>query len=127
MKTLIVEDSQALARVISNILQKIGITNIKQVGDKRRALRMHMDYHFDLVFVDWDLPDNAGLKTVEGFREIDQESCIVVVANGSRRDSVILAAKAGANHYLVRPLSEDSVRSKLQKFIETHEPEPEDV
>lgn len=98
MKTLIIEDSQAIVRILIKILNKLGINDIEQVDCYASAISLMKKDHYFIAFVDWDLRTDNGKLIVYRLRQKFPDLHIIVVANSSKKDSIISAAKSGVNN-----------------------------
>ena len=64
MRILIVEDEEHLARLVAEVLGREGYAT-EAVGDGRTALSRALVEHFDMLIVDWMLPDLDGVQIVK--------------------------------------------------------------
>jgi two-component system OmpR family response regulator len=70
MRILIVEDEEHLARLVAEVLGREGYA-AEVVGDGRAALARALVEPFDLLVVDWMLPDLDGVQVVKRLRAAD--------------------------------------------------------
>ena len=64
MRILIVEDEEHLARLLAEVLGREGHAS-ETVSDGRSALASALTEDFDLLVVDWMLPDLDGVRVVQ--------------------------------------------------------------
>ncbi len=104
MKSLLVEDNPADARLIREMLKgpPAGAFQVEHVARLTAALARLGQEAFDVVLLDLDLPDSQGLKTLT----LAQEAChglpIVVLTGLDDEGFALEAMRAGAQDYLVK-------------------------
>ena len=67
MRILIIEDEEHLARLVAEVLGKEGYS-ASSTGDGRSGLARALAEPFDLLIVDWMLPDLDGVQVVKWLR-----------------------------------------------------------
>ncbi|MSU60940.1 MAG: response regulator [Pedosphaera sp.] len=116
MRLLVIDDSRAVRLVLSKFLGELGIESA-QAGDGLEALEaFEGDLDFDGALVDWDMPRMNGLEFVQAIRErseFDGKKLIMVTAQTSM-GNVVEAINAGANDYLMKPLTKEMLEEKLR-------------
>lgn len=116
MRLLVIDDSRAVRLVLSKFLRELGIESA-QAGDGLEALEaFDGDLDFDGALVDWDMPRMNGLEFVQAVRErseFDGKKLIMVTAQTSM-GNVVEAINAGANDYLMKPLTKEMLEEKLR-------------
>lgn len=130
LKILIVEDNIHFRTLLLTILWHLGIRDIREVSDGQSALEMLEDYDADLTIVDWKLEGIDGLETIRRIRQSSEEGIRripVLMVTGYGEDPLPAQARdAGANHFLVKPISPKSLMKSVfavlrepTTFIET--------
>ncbi len=70
---------------------------------------------FDVVFLDWDMPEIEGIDVLKHFRmhpEFSTTAFIMLTAAGEHAE-VLNAAKSGATSYIVKPASKAVITKKV--------------
>lgn len=113
MKVLIVDDSQALRRLLKRIVQGLGF-EVVEAGNGRQALdAVVSDGPFTLALVDWNMPVMNGLELVQAIRREPRYDEMRIVMVTTETDEMPRALAAGATAYLIKPFTAESVREKL--------------
>jgi len=114
MRALVIDDSRVMRRIVAGILEDLGYETV-QAGHGREGLDV-LDGGWipDLVCVDWNMPVMDGLSFVkaaraEGFAELP----IIMITTEGSMEYVTRAIEAGANEYLMKPFTKESLRDKL--------------
>ena len=119
LKALVVEDDSANRLSLVSLLLKIGFTQIDEATTARQAEEAMQQKNYDIVFLDWNLPDSSGFSILEGCRSATRyDNCAFVIVSGETTDHYIIEAlKAGATSYIVKPLIEESFIHHLNKVF----------
>lgn len=104
MRVLLVEDDAKLARLVSSGLREEGhVVDVASVGTDALIQSRSVDY--DVIVLDWMLPDVDGLEVLRGMRSSNVGvPVIMLTARGSVGERVT-ALRAGADDYLVKPFA----------------------
>jgi two-component system chemotaxis response regulator CheY len=69
-----------------------------------------------LVLVDWNMPEMTGIEFLKAVRSAPYSSTarILMITTETDLPQVVQALEAGADEYLMKPFTRDSVLAKLQ-------------
>ncbi len=115
-QALIVDDDESILDFLQSALKRLGY-EVTRAEDGLIALNLCRDLRFDLIICDIRMPRLNGLSfiTQVNLENPDLERCILVLSSLDdmtvRRD----ALKAGANGYLVKPLSTARLSEALNR------------
>jgi two-component system chemotaxis response regulator CheY len=117
MRALIVDDSKTMRRIVGKVVRENGFDVVLEAENGQEALvclRDCIDTPFALALVDWNMPVMDGLSFVlaaraEGFSELP----IIMITTEGSLEYVTRAMEAGANEYLMKPFTKESLRDKL--------------
>lgn len=116
MDALIVDDSRVMRKLLGSLLTQCGFT-ITEAGNGLEGLeRLKAGSLPQLALVDWNMPEMTGLemiRVVRTHREWDALRILMVTSETSP-DQMDEALAAGADEYLMKPFTSDSLRSKLE-------------
>jgi len=114
---LIVEDEDSQRSLLSGLLRKEGYI-IGEAGTGADALEVFKKDIFELVLLDYKLPDADGLTLLKKFKEINPEVEIIMVTAFGSIENAVGALKAGATEYLTKPIDLDDLLFKIKKTEE---------
>jgi two-component system, chemotaxis family, chemotaxis protein CheY len=119
MRALVVDDSRVSRRILSRILGKLGF-EVSEAGSGAEALDWlkEMNQSAQLVMLDWNMPLMDGIEFLRAVRaqpNYARLKIVMVTTNTQLRD-VVVALEAGADEYITKPLTQDLVRSKLERL-----------
>jgi two-component system chemotaxis response regulator CheY len=120
LKILVVDDYATMRRIVRNLLNQIGFTDIDEASDGGAALQKLRADKFGLVISDWNMEPMTGLQLLKEVRADASLKDIpfIMVTAESKTENVIEAKKAGVNNYIVKPFNADTLKSKLQTCIQ---------
>jgi two-component system chemotaxis response regulator CheY len=105
MKRILVVDDAATVRMYHRgILESSGYT-VEEAWNGIEALEKALESPFDLYVVDVNMPNLDGYGFLRELRQQDmpQQPAIMVSTESAARDEIV-AYKAGANGFLIKPL-----------------------
>jgi DNA-binding response OmpR family regulator len=116
MKVLIVEDDRKVARFIARVLAEEGfVTDLCVNGAD--AVRQAAAVAYDVILLDWMLPDLDGLAACRELRLVGVAAPIIMLtARGEVRERV-LGLEAGADDYVVKPFEIDELLARIQAVL----------
>ncbi len=103
-RILVVEDEARLARLIARVLGEEGYAT-ETVGDGRSALKQALAETFDLLIVDWMLPDLDGIQIVKRLRSAEISVPVLMLTARSQIEDRVEGLDAGADDYLPKPFA----------------------
>jgi two-component system OmpR family response regulator len=104
MRILIVEDEEHLARLLAEVLGREGHA-AETASDGRSALARALTEEFDLLVVDWMLPDLDGVQVVKKLRATGVGVPILMLTARAQVEDRVEGLDAGADDYLPKPFA----------------------
>ena len=112
---LLAEDNQLNQQVALGILSKLGLT-ADAVSNGQEAIEALARQHYDLVFMDVQMPELDGLEATRRIRaQNNQIPIIAMTANAMQGDQETCLA-AGMNDYLTKPIDPQRITQMLQQW-----------
>jgi two-component system OmpR family response regulator len=103
-RILIVEDEEKMARMLARVLREEGYV-VETAGDGRTGLARALGDSFDLLIVDWMLPERSGVQIVRGLRAADVETAVLMLTARDQVEDRVEGLDAGADDYLPKPFA----------------------
>ncbi len=114
---LIVEDEETQRSLLGGLLKKEGYT-VGEAADGETALMLFQKEIFEIVLLDYKLPDTDGLTLLKKIKEINPATEAVMITAFGSIENAVGALKAGASEYLTKPIDLDDLFFKLRKIEE---------
>ncbi len=122
-KVLIVEDEQDIRDLMSFHLSKQHMeVDIAENG--RIAYDKLLKSKYDLVIMDWMIPEISGLDLVSWMKKkehIQYETPILMVTAKSDPESIVLGLETGADDYMIKPFDFNVLRARARNLLERSE------
>jgi len=116
MNALVIDDSRAIRLILGRMLRELGM-DVAEAANGRLALDL-LDDGLDpgVVLVDWNMPEMTGIEFVAAVRQPPYLSTarIVMVTTETELPQVMQALGAGADEYVMKPFTKESIFEKLQ-------------
>ncbi len=116
MRALIVDDSSTMRSVLRMILRGLHIETV-EAGNGAQALeQVRQAPSLDFALVDWNMPEMNGFEFLCALRSDHHNDLIkvIMVTTETELTQVQQALLQGANEYIMKPFTRDSVIEKLQ-------------
>ena len=104
MRILIVEDDAALASFIRKGLEAEHHA-VDTAGDGPQGRAMALEFDYDLVVLDLNLPGMDGLSILRSVREKKASLPVMILTARSRVEDRVQCLDTGADDYLIKPFS----------------------
>ncbi|MBD3795607.1 MAG: homeostatic response regulator transcription factor HsrA [Epsilonproteobacteria bacterium] len=113
MRILIIEDEVTLSKTISEGLKEFGYQN--DVAGSLKDGEYYLGIrNYDLVLLDWMLPDGNGVDIMAKLKQQTPKTSIIVVSARDDRDSEIEALRAGADDYIRKPFDFEILLTRIE-------------
>jgi two-component system, chemotaxis family, chemotaxis protein CheY len=115
MRALVIDDSRATRGIIGKILKDAGFEVIEAAHGLEGLQVLKKIGHPDVFLVDWNMPEMDGydfLRTVRADPAYDHVP-LMMVTSETEMAQMVRALQAGANEYIMKPFSKDSMLDKL--------------
>ncbi|MCC6221532.1 MAG: response regulator [Deltaproteobacteria bacterium] len=118
-RILVVDDTPENLYVMRRILEPLGV-HIVEAGSGEEALARLLEDRFAVVLMDVQMPEMDGFETASLILDNPKTSCVPIVfvtALNTTAGFVSRGYESGAVDYLLKPLDENIVRSKVRVFL----------
>ncbi|MFV8827487.1 response regulator [Alkalihalobacterium sp. APHAB7] len=105
-KLLVVDDEDVLRMLIVDTLEDEGY-QIQEVQDGQEALNFIQENEYDLIIIDYMMPEYSGVEVIKKVREMDDKhelQFLMLTAKSQQKDEE-MARQAGADYFLAKPFS----------------------
>ncbi|MDQ6692512.1 MAG: response regulator transcription factor [Candidatus Dormibacteraeota bacterium] len=113
---LIVEDDEATSELISELVEQEGFT-VARVSGGLAALEAFTRDQPIAVFLDWVLPDVAGIEACRSLRALDRSVPIIFVSGREDEASTIRGLDAGADDFVIKPIRIRELIARLEAHL----------
>lgn len=116
MKILLVEDDPATRQLLALNLTAARYT-VEQATDGRVALELALQWSYDLILLDLNLPNLDGLSLCRQLRQQGSTTPILILTAQTGDEHVITGLDAGADDYVTKPFDIPSVLARVRALL----------
>ena len=121
---LVVDDFQTITRIVHVMLGQIGFKDVDEAPGAPAALEMMGAKKYGLIISDWHMESMTGLDFLKRVRADPnyQRVPFIMVTSEAKTQFVIAAKQAGADGYIVKPFSAETLMAKIAGALQpSHE------
>ena len=118
---LIIEDEENIARVLQLELEFEGYTTeIAHTGTE--GLIKYRENDFDLILLDWMLPEMSGVDVLKRIRATEQATPVIMLTAKGNVEDKVKGLDLGANDYVTKPFEIDELLARIRAVIRFAKP-----
>jgi PleD family two-component response regulator len=122
IKILVVDDNAFMRSLVRQLLKALGAREIFEASDGQEGYEVARQVKPDIALVDWVMEPEDGIQFVKNVRSAEDSPNrlmpIIMVSGYSEESRVLAARDAGANEFVVKPLSATSLFTRIQWVVE---------
>jgi DNA-binding response OmpR family regulator len=116
MRVLVVEDSAVLRDSLAQGLREAGYA-VDAVADGKRGLIHAQTTDYDVIVLDWMLPEMDGLTVLARIREKRLPAAVIMLTAKDTLDDKVRGLTEGADDYLVKPFAFKELLARVQALV----------
>jgi response regulator RpfG family c-di-GMP phosphodiesterase len=117
MKIISIDDNKTNLLIIESYAKSLNL-QIESFLEPKKAIEAIQLFEYDLVIVDYMMPEINGLEFIEMFRKINQQTPIVMLtAVGDDMQLQIKALELGANDFLSKPINAPAFKARIINML----------
>ncbi|MCL2799564.1 MAG: response regulator [Endomicrobia bacterium] len=120
IKVLIVEDDEIARDTLAENLRAKGF-DVDVAENGAEALLLVKQSHYEILLVDYRLPDTNGLAVIKDSLTVDKETVPIVVTGYSSVENAVDSMRVGAYDYLIKPVNIDALVSEMRIVLNEKE------
>lgn len=113
---LLIEDDSTFSRMISMFLTKLNYA-LTVAADGKEGLKKLESQPFNLVLLDYRLPDALGIDLLKDIKEGKPEIPVIIMTSFSDLRTAVRCMKAGAYEYITKPVNPDELQLLVQQAL----------
>ena len=118
---LLAEDNPTNQMVATTMLEKVGC-HVTPAGNGQEAIKLMKQRHFDLIFMDCNMPEMDGfeatriIRTLEESKDFEKTPIVAFTAYAMKGDDQ-KCYDAGMDDYITKPVKKQALIEMLQKWL----------
>jgi DNA-binding NtrC family response regulator len=118
-RVLIIDDDPAQRRILEEMIKRMGLA-VLSVESGARGLELlsgPQSSSIELIILDLMMPGMDGIEFLEKFRGIRGGLPVIVQTAQGSIETVVRAMRAGADDFVVKPISQERLRVSIQNLL----------
>ncbi|KJZ68240.1 hypothetical protein HIM_12369 [Hirsutella minnesotensis 3608] len=121
LRVLIADDNSTNVEVVSRMLRLEEVYDVTIAEDGQEAYELvkanlERDQHFDVIFMDVQMPNLDGLQSTRLIRQMGYAAPIVALTAFSEESNVKECMESGMDEFLSKPIRRQALKKVLTKF-----------
>ena len=117
-KILVVDDQEATARSVAEMLRDAGYGAVTFTTTPCEVGELHRKNRYDLILLDLEMPEVNGFDVMEELRTIETDAYPPVIAMTIQPSYKLHALKAGAKDFIAKPFDPDEALARIRNMLE---------
>jgi len=116
MRVLVVDDDKSILKLIVRVLRdEAYAVDTASTGEEARMLALVNEY--DGIILDLQLGDRHGFEILQELRGHGRRTPVLLYSGRADTDSIVRGLDAGADDYVVKPVSNEELRARVRTLI----------
>ena len=117
-RILLTDDAHFMINQYKRLLEKEGFKIAGVAKDGLEAVNLYRATKPDAVIMDITMPHMGGIDAIKAIIDFDKEAKILVSSAIGKEATVKEAIRAGARHYVIKPIKDDQFLKALKQVID---------
>ncbi len=114
MNVLVVDDSKAIFKMVSLMLEESGHKGIWAEDGKKAIEILAQNKNLDLILLDWNMPNMNGLDFLEkNHKEVFTKVPIIMMTTENSTEKIQKALSLNVAEYMMKPFPKDILLNKI--------------
>ena len=121
MKALVVDDSKVMRLMVIRALRQANLVKFDcdEAPNGKVALELFEANDYEIVFIDYNMPEMSGLEFLEQVRAGSKAHVPVVMITSEKTEAIQgRIAQAGASGYISKPFTPDRLEEVLEPLLQ---------
>jgi two-component system, NtrC family, response regulator AtoC len=118
IRVLVVEDESLIRWSLRQKFDELGF-DVVEAEDGAQATQAFSGDVFDLVMLDYKLPDTTGIEILKQIKTAEPDTVVIMMTAFSTIETAVEAIKLGAYDYVAKPFQMDQLTTTVDKALET--------
>lgn len=123
MRIAVLDDDRLLLEMMERVIQEMG--NTCQLYETGQACLQDLRREtFDMLIVDWELPDTSGPEVIRWVRQhLDASLPILFITHRSEESDIVEGLQCGADDFMTKPVRVAELKARMHALLRRAYPE----
>ncbi|MEO8441178.1 MAG: diguanylate cyclase [Betaproteobacteria bacterium] len=117
-KVLIVDDQDAGARSLKEMLERAGHSDVTHTANPDEVCELHRNNHYKVILLDLQMSGMDGFQVMKDLNAIESDDYVPVLAITDESAYKLPALKAGAKDLICKPYDAEEVLTRVRNMLE---------
>ncbi len=113
---LIVDDEAAIRESLQTLLEFVGYS-VETANDGEEGLTRIAERPYDLILLDFALPERNGIEVLHDIRERDAELPVIMITAYGTVENAVNAMQAGATNFIQKPWDNEKLLADVRTAV----------
>jgi DNA-binding NtrC family response regulator len=123
---LVIDDEPAIRESLQMLLDAEGYT-VETAVDGEDGLSRMASHPFDLVLLDFALPDRNGIEILKDIRDRDPNMAVIMITAYGTVENAVRAIQSGATNFIQKPWDNEKLLADVRGAIKRRQTEEENI
>ena len=119
VKILVVDDDNNLRETLVDLLEIEGY-KVYQAGSAAECLEICASEFFNVILMDYNLPDETGMDLIRKIRAFNQESQIIMITAFASLNAIMEAMQESVYDFLMKPVDFDYLKRTIHRALDKY-------
>lgn len=119
IKILVVDDDNNLRETLVDLLEIEGY-KVYQAGSSAECLELCSSEFFNVILMDYNLPDDTGLELIRKIRAFNQDSQIIMITAYASINAIMEALQESVYDFLIKPVDFDYLKRSINRALDKY-------
>lgn len=119
VKILVVDDDNNLRETLVDLLEIEGY-KVYQAGDAKECLDLCASEFFNIILMDYNLPDETGLDLIRKIRAFNQDTQIIMITAYASLNAIMEAMQESVYDFLIKPVDFDYLKRTIHRALDKY-------
>lgn len=117
MRIAVLDDDRTQTDLVCQVLSASGHSCVPFQSGKEILLQLRRD-NFDMLIIDWQVPDLSGADVLRWVREkLPPSLPVLFMTSRSSEDDIVAGLAAGADDYMIKPIRRGELVARVQALL----------
>ena len=118
IRVLVVDDDALMRTFVSDMLTRIGVSQVQQAADGKAALVALIKFQPNLVLSDIHMEPMSGIELVKQIRALPSAAVaatrVIMMTADSSKETLSAALPLGIRGYIIKPPTMDAMKTRIE-------------
>lgn len=115
-KILLIEDDEELVEILLPALNAVNYT-VDHAGTAEEGRAFLDSYSYEVIVLDWELPDGAGVELCRQFRANGGVTPVLMLTGRKSTEDKTVGLDSGSDDYLTKPYDFDELTARIRALM----------